>query len=310
MNSIAYAIEVMGLTKYYGELMAVDHISLAVRKGEIFGFLGPNGAGKTTTVRMLTGVIGADEGSASILGYEAGSLAAKQIAGVVPEMANGYPDLSGWNNLMLMAELYGVPGKEARERSTSLLQQLGLVARKDDLVKTYSKGMKQRLILCMALVSDPQLLFLDEPTSGLDVQSARLIKDLLQSLNAQGKTIFLTTHDMDEANQLCQTVAIINRGKVVAIDAPEKLRLATSSMHSVEVSFDNMVSPEVLAKLPGVNAVRRLGDKYRLYTADPGDLVVSLVNHSCSNGLKIVSLNILAPSLEDAFVALTERESR
>jgi ABC-2 type transport system ATP-binding protein len=115
---------------------------------------------------------------------------------------------------------------------------------------------------------------------------------------------------MDEANQLCQTVAIINRGKIVAIDAPEKLRLATSSMHSVEVSFDNMVSPEVLAKLPGVNAVRRLGDKHRLYTADPGDLVVSLVNHSCSNGLRIVSLNILAPSLEDAFVALTERESR
>jgi len=309
-SSHELAVQVHNLTKRFGRVLAVDHVNFEVKNGEVFGFLGPNGAGKTTTVRMLTGVIRADEGSALILGHEAGSLAAKQITGVVPEMANGYPDLSGWNNLMLMAELYGVAGKEARERSTSLLQQLGLVARKDDLVKTYSKGMKQRLILCMALVSDPQLLFLDEPTSGLDVQSARLIKDLLQSLNVQGKTIFLTTHDMDEANQLCQTVAIINRGKIVAMDAPEKLRLATSSMHSVEVSFDNMVSPEVLAKLPGVNAVRRLGDKYRLYTADPGDLVVSLVNHSCSNGLRIVSLNILAPSLEDAFVALTERESR
>jgi ABC-2 type transport system ATP-binding protein len=304
------AVEVDNLAKYYGQLLAVDHISFVVRKGEFFGFLGPNGAGKTTTVRILTGVIKADGGSASILGYRVGSLKAKQVTGVVPEMANAYVDLSAWDNLMLMAELYGVPASMARERSAVLLQDLGLLPRKDSLVKTYSKGMKQRLILCMALVSNPEVLFLDEPTSGLDVQSSRLIQDLLRRLNKAGNTIFLTTHNMDEANELCDRVAIIDKGKIVAMDAPEKLRLATSAMHSVEVSFADTVNPEDLAKLPGVNNINKMGDKYRLYTAAPGDLVVSLVNYSSSVGLKIVSLNILAPSLEDAFVALTGKVAK
>jgi ABC-2 type transport system ATP-binding protein len=310
LNSSDHAIEVTDLTKYYGQLLAVDHISFGVKKGQFFGFLGPNGAGKTTTVRMLTGVIRADGGRASISERAVGSLKAKQAAGVVPEMANAYVDLSAWDNLMLMAELYGIPASMARERSSVLLQDLGLLPRKDSLVKTYSKGMKQRLILCMALVSDPEMLFLDEPTSGLDVQSARLIKDLLRRLNKAGKTIFLTTHNMDEANELCDKLAIINKGKIVAMDAPEKLRLATNAMHSVEVSFANTMNPEDLAKLPGVNTINKVGDKYRLYTADPGDLVVSLVNYSSSVGLKIVSLNILTPSLEDAFVALTGKEAK
>jgi len=306
-DSVNNAIEIIGLTKRYGELVAVDHFSFNVKKGELFGFLGPNGAGKSTTVRILTGVIGADEGKASVWGYKAGSLKAKQMAGVVPEMANAYADLSCWDNLMLMAELYGIASRNSKERSESLLRALGLLERKDSLVKTYSKGMKQRLILSMALVSDPEVLFLDEPTSGLDVQSARLIKDMLRNLNAEGKTIFLTTHDMDEANQLCDRVAIINKGRMVAIDAPEKLRMATKARHSVEVSFNNSISTENLALLQGVNEVQKIGDKYRLYTDSPGELAASLVNYSCTLGLSIVSLNIQAPSLEDAFVALTDK---
>lgn len=301
------AIEVCNLTKRYNGLLAVDGISFVVKRGEFFGFLGPNGAGKTTTVRMLTGIIKPDGGSALLMGHPAGSIRAKQISGIVPEMANAYIDLSGWDNLMLMAELYGVSPQEARQRASRCLQALGQLQRKDSLVKGYSKGMKQRLILCMALISDAELLFLDEPTSGLDVQSARLIKDLLRSLNDSGKTIFLTTHDMDEANQLCDRVAIINEGRLVAIDAPEKLRTATSSLHSVEVSFADSIPLESLEKLPGVSSVKKLGDKYRLYTASSGDLVTSLVNYCCSCGLKIVSLSTLTPSLEDAFVALTER---
>jgi ABC-2 type transport system ATP-binding protein len=304
------AIEVRNLTKRYDGLLAVDSISFEVRQGELFGFLGPNGAGKTTTVRILTGVIKADSGTALVMGSRAGSLKAKQVAGVVPEMANAYNDLSGWKNLMLMAELYSIASSEAKERSESLLRALGLLERKDNPVKTYSKGMKQRLILGMALISDPQILFLDEPTSGLDVQSARLIKGLIQSLNDEGKTVFLTTHDMDEANQLCDRVAIINKGKIVAIDAPERLRIATSGRHSVEVSFTGSVNAETLARLPAVNEVQKIGDKYRLYTDAPGDLVVTLVNYSASAGLKIVSLNILAPSLEDAFITLTGKEPR
>jgi len=304
------AIAVRNITKRYGTLNAVNNISFAVRQGEFFGFLGPNGAGKTTTVRMLTGIIEADDGVALIKGSRAGSLKAKQMAGVVPETANAYIDFSGWDNLMLMAELYGVASGKAKERSQALLESLGLIERKDSLVKTYSKGMRQRLILGMALVSDPEVLFLDEPTSGLDVQSARLIKDLLRSLNAAGKTIFLTTHDMDEANQLCDRVAIINKGQIVAIDAPEKLRTATRGRNSVEVSFRSGVNSESLAKLAGVKELEKVGDKYRLYTDNPSELVATLVDYSRAAGLKIVTLNMLAPSLEDAFVALTDKEAR
>jgi ABC-2 type transport system ATP-binding protein len=170
--------------------------------------------------------------------------------------------------------------------------------------------MKQRLILCMSLISDPQVLFLDEPTSGLDVQSARLINELLRSLNAKGKTIFLTTHDMEEANQLCNRVAIISQGKLVAIDAPEKLKMETSGLHSPEVSFGGIAEYESLGKLPGVSKVKKIGDKFKLYTADPGQLVPILANYSSSKGLKIISLSTLSPSLEDAFVALVGKETQ
>jgi ABC-2 type transport system ATP-binding protein len=302
------SIEVKDLTKRYDGITAVDHISFEVKRGEFFGFLGPNGAGKTTTARILTGVIHADEGNAMINGHNAGSLNAKQVSGVVPEMTNAYVDLTGWNNLMFMAELYGIPVNTATERSEGLLRLLGLLERKDDRVQGYSKGMRQRLTVCMALISDPQILFLDEPTSGLDVQSSRLIKDLLGDLNRAGKTIFLTTHDMDEANQLCDRVAIINKGKLAAIAPPEILRMATSRMRSVEISFSDTVNLALLAKLPGVDSVKKFGDKYRLYTEVPGDMVITLAGYASANGLKVVSCNTLAPSLEDAFVALTGKE--
>jgi len=304
------AITVRNLSKRYGTVTAVDDINFAVKDGEFFGFLGPNGAGKTTTVRILTGVVEADNGVALIKDSKAGSIKAKQIAGVVPEMANAYIDFSGWNNLMLMADLYGVSSLKAKERSETLLKSLGLFDRKDSLVKTYSKGMRQRLILAMALVSDPKVLFLDEPTSGLDVQSTRLIKDMLRSLNVEGITIFMTTHDMDEANQLCDRVAIISKGRIVAVDAPEKLRLATRGRNSVEVSFSSIVNSDNLAQLPGVKEFEKVGDKYRLYTDNPGELVVSLADYSKAAGLSIVTLSILAPSLEDAFVALTGKDEQ
>ena len=306
--SDSIAIEVAELSKRFNGLIAVDGISFEVKTGELFGFLGPNGAGKTTTVRMLTGVINYDGGTALIKGYKAGSLNAKQLVGVVPEMANAYADISAWNNLMLMANLYGVSASEARNRGEKLLNDMGLLERKGSLVKTYSKGMKQRLILCMALVSNPEVLFLDEPTSGLDVQSARLIKQTLRSLNAEGKTIFLTTHDMSEANHLCDRVAIINKGKMIAVDAPEKLRMATIGRNSIEVSFNSAVESERLARLPGVNSMQKVGDKFRLYSDDSGELIMTLANYSNEAGVKIVSINTLAPSLEDAFLALTDKE--
>jgi len=307
MTAVIHASD---LTKVFGSSTAVDHISFDVRKGEIFGFLGPNGAGKTTTTRMLTGVIPLDAGTATILGYDIRSdpVQAKQGFGVVPETSNAYTDLTAWQNLMLMGELYGLPRARAEQRSSDLLEMVGLLERKDQKVQAYSKGMKQRLILAMALIHEPELLFLDEPTSGLDVQSTQMILSLLRDLNQQGTTIFLTTHNMEEANRLCHRVGIIRAGKMVAIDAPEKLKVAIDRVHRIEVSFDREVSGDVLAGLGGVTGVTRTGDKWQITAENRDAAIRSLVSFSQQNGAAIVTLNTLAPSLDEAFLRLTQED--
>ena len=303
-------IQASDLTKVFGKSTAVDHISFDVQKGEIFGFLGPNGAGKTTTTRMLTGVIPPDAGTATILGHDIRSepVQAKQGFGVVPETSNAYTDLTAWQNLMLMGELYGLPRSRAEQRSSDLLGMVGLLERKDQKVQAYSKGMKQRLILAMALIHEPELLFLDEPTSGLDVQSTQMILNLLRDLNKQGTTIFLTTHNMEEANRLCHRVGIIRAGKIVAIDAPEKLKTAIDRVHKIEVSFDREVSGDALTALPSVTGANRTGDKWQITTDNRDAVIHSLASFSQQNGAAIVTLNTLAPSLDDAFLRLTQEE--
>jgi ABC-2 type transport system ATP-binding protein len=303
------AIKASDLTKFYGKILAIDHLAFEVERGEIFGFLGPNGAGKTTTIRILTGVIKPDLGTASIMSYDIlkEPLKAKQVMGILPEMANAYIDLTAWQNLMFLGELYGVSAVRRQRRAETLLKRFGLYERKDQLVKGFSKGMRQRLLICMALINEPAILFLDEPTGGLDVQSARLIRNMLSELNQNGITIFLTTHNMEEANQLCNRVAIINNGKIIALDRPEKLRAFSKKLQSVEVAFDKSVDSKSL-KLPGVVQVKEMGDKVRLYTEDPNSLLYQLVGYAQANGLKFVTLNFLTPSLEDVFVTLTSSQ--
>jgi ABC-2 type transport system ATP-binding protein len=307
-NRMMGIIHASGLTKVFGGSTAVDHVSFDVPEGEIFGFLGPNGAGKTTTTRMLTGVIPPDAGTATILGHDIRSepVLAKQGFGVVPETSNAYTDLTAWQNLMLMGELYGLSHARAGRRSSDLLGMVGLLERKDQKVATYSKGMKQRLILAMALINEPKLLFLDEPTSGLDVQSTQMILSLLRDLNGQGTTIFLTTHNMEEANRLCHRVGIIRAGKMVAIDAPEKLKTAIDRVHQIEVSFSREVSDEGLAGLNGVVGVNRTGDKWQISAENRDVAIRSLVAFGQQNEAEIVTLNTLAPSLDEAFLRLTQ----
>jgi len=304
------AIEVWALTKRFGSFKAVDHISFGVKEGEVFGFLGPNGSGKSTTIRMLTGVIRPDEGKAIIMGHDVHKepLKAKQMMGIVPETSNAYIELSAWHNLMLMGELYGVQKKQREERADRLLKQFGLHERQKSPARGFSKGMKQRLILCMALINEPSVLFLDEPTSGLDVESTRLINDVIRDLNRTGTTVFLTTHDMVEANQLCERIAIINRGAIVAIDRPEILKQMASGLESVEVSFERTVEADALSAFVHVRRVEKRGDKFRLYAEDVNGTIDSITDFAKMQGLKIVSLNTLAPSLEDIFVKLTQKE--
>ena len=307
-----YAIWVSDLTKYYGNLLAVDHINFEVHSGEIFGFLGPNGAGKTTTVRMLTTLLEPTKGTVLINGYDISRqpYQAKRQFGFVPEDSNVYAELSAWDNLMFTAKLYRVPRGERERRVRELLELVGLQEKQDEKVFYLSKGMRQRLSIAMALIHRPPILFLDEPTLGLDVQSAQLIKEQVRQLNAEGTTIFLTTHQIEMADQLCDRVAIIHQGRIVAINTPERLKWAFESRRSVEVSLDGCEpkQQEGLAALPGVTVAVKQGDRIRLYTADPSALLVEVMGYAQSRGLRVISLNTLGPSLEDVFLDITRQK--
>ncbi len=306
------AIEVENLTKYYGDLLAVDHVDFAVKQGEVFGFLGPNGAGKTTTQRMLTTLLEPTEGRIAINGRDLAREAypAKRQMGMVPEESNVYTELTAWGNLMFTARLYRV-GREGRERrARELLEAFGLWEKRDVRVEEFSKGMRRRLSIAMAIIHEPGLLFLDEPTPGLDAQSARAIRRLVREMNAGGTTIFLTTHQIEEANQLCDRVAIINHGRIAAIDTPEQLKAAFRKVQSVEVALepDGQAHGEPLRALPGVAQSVKMGDKWRLYTEEPSAVLLRVVDYAREHDLELLSLCTLGPSLEDVFLEITGQE--
>jgi ABC-2 type transport system ATP-binding protein len=335
-----HAIKVRDLTKYYGRpgrgVLAVDHISFDVRRGEVFGFLGPNGAGKTTTQRMLTTLLEPTEGRIVINGHDLAhdTYPVKRQMGLVPEESNVYTELTAWGNLMFTAQLYRVPRSERAARARELLETFGLWEKRDVKVEDFSKGMRRRLSIAMAIIHRPTLLFMDEPTPGLDAQSARAIRDLIRQLNAEGTTVFLTTHQIEEANQLCDRVTIIHHGQIAAIDTPEQLKRAFQRVQSVEVALEPdggstgpVLSPSAslgmnsaegltgtqdhgksLAALPGVTTPVKMGDKWRLYTEDPSALLPRVMDYARSHDLRVVSLSTLGPSLEDVFLEITGQQ--
>jgi ABC-2 type transport system ATP-binding protein len=302
-------IEARGLCRRFGDVLAVDHVEFVVRQGEIFGFLGPNGAGKSTTVRMLTGYVPPTEGHALLAGIDVGldPSAARRHVGVVPEEANVYADLTVWQNVLLMAELHGVARARRTARGEELLEAFGLADRRRQKGRELSKGLRQRLMLCMALVTDPPILFLDEPTSGLDVASARLIREEVTRMNRdRGATIFLTTHNIEEADALCHRVAIINRGRLAAIDTPRALRATIQSRRSVEVHFATPY-PEastLAGDIPPGDVVP-LADGYLLYSAEPGRLAQEIATRASARGVRIAAIATRDPSLEEVFLHIT-----
>jgi ABC-2 type transport system ATP-binding protein len=305
---MADAIEVAGLTKYYNDFLAVDHISFEVKQGEIFGFLGPNGAGKTTTTKMITGQTKPTSGTLTVAGKDVirQSVEAKKFIGVVPENSNVYDEMSAWDNLIFAAQLYRVPREKRENKAKELLELFGLYERRKDRASVFSKGMKRRLTIAAALVQTPSILFLDEPTSGLDIQSSRLIRNLIKDLNKTGVTIFLTTHYIEEADQLCQRIAIINKGKIIAIDNPEKLKASVEKHQVIEISFDKPSDIErKLRSIESIEKIVQFGDKFRVHVRNTSEAVCLLSDFSKENGLKIVSINTLSPTLEDVFVELT-----
>ncbi|MGQ0760598.1 MAG: ABC transporter ATP-binding protein [Acidobacteriota bacterium] len=259
------AIDVNGLTRTFNELRAVDNISFAVEVGEIFGFLGHNGAGKTTTIRMLTGQLRPTAGQARVARCDTATeqQRLKPLIGVVSEHQNLYERMSGRENLTFAAQLYGVENRRVDE----VLNQVGLTDRAGAKVQNYSNGMKQRVLIARALLHQPQIIFLDEPTRGLDPVVARDIRRLILDLATQGVTVFLTTHYMEEADQLCRRVAFISEGRIVAVDTPDNLKLAHGQRsvaatltdgERVTISLDDQDAGKQLEQLVSSGQLRTL----------------------------------------------------
>ena len=303
-------IQASDLTKFYGEILAIDHINFEVERGEIFGFLGPNGAGKTTTIRILTGLSKPAEGKASVLGFDVDSeiVEAKRHIGVVPEISNLYDELSAIDNLLFMAQLYGVPRPQRRKRAEELLKIFGLYERKDSPFRTFSRGMKRALTIAAALIHNPAILFLDEPTVGLDVVAARSLRNLITNLHQQGITVFLTTHYLEEADLLCDRIAILVKGRIVKIGTPGALKAEAEEESVIEVSFKGKVSElieDLSNRLTGVKIITVDDNKVRIYGGISNRIYDCVFSLAQDKNMEIQLINSIKPSLEDAFLKIT-----
>jgi len=303
------AVQTFKLTKEFDSLIAVNGIDLEIKKGELFSLLGPNGAGKTTTIRMLCCLLKPTRGTASVLGHDVVRVpfAVKKLIGVSPQDTILSERLNCWENLALIGKVHGLSSNEVKGRSEELLETMGLMERAKDQVRKFSGGMKRRLSIAMALVSDPQVLFLDEPTLGLDPQARRNIWEHMAGLKGK-KTILLTTHYMEEADFLSDRIGIIDEGRVVALGTPQELKTNLIEMRSMVVSTENLTA-EVLEDLHS---------KYSKVSKSKGELKIShkdldfkgIVDYLHSRGVTVYSAALEQPTLEDVFIQITGKKLR
>lgn len=310
------AIEVSNLTKYYGKLLAVDQVSFEVKSKELFGLLGPNGAGKTTIIRIICGMLRPTSGKVVVAGFDVSQKPeeVKRRIGLVPDISNLFGELSARVNLEFMGKLYGLDKKTRRERINQVLELFQLKERQNDSVKYYSKGMHRRLTIAAALIHQPEILVMDEPTSGLDAQTARLVREIMVELNKEGKTVLLTTHQIDEADRLCQRIGIIDRGRLIALNTPEELKNSTESMRALEIKVLNHVDQQrwlpIISKAEGVGSVFLAEGKIRVLSKDLPQVIPTVVNLVNKHGGKIETISVVQPTLEDAFINLTGKSIR
>ncbi|MDK2916663.1 MAG: type transport system ATP-binding protein [Euryarchaeota archaeon] len=310
-----YAVEATAVSRRFGRRVAVDNLTLQISPGEIVGFLGLNGAGKTTTLRMLAGQLHPDEGTVRVFEYDtqARGFAAHGLVGVLPEDAAIRVTATAWENLLRAAESRYVRPEEALRRGRELFALLGLDDRADEPVRGFSKGMKRRLGIAMSVINYPLLLVLDEPTSGLDVESVAVIRDVVRELNRRGVTILMTTHAIEEANGLCDRVAILDRGRLAACDTPARLKASVPHDEpSLLVTFlpDAPNVADEIRRLPAVTAVSGDGGRYRVdYTDLPG-VLEALAAYSRRTSRTIAALQMSAPSLEEVFFHVTGSDLR
>ncbi len=311
---MADIISIKGLTKKFGDFTAVNSISLNVREGEIFGFLGPNGAGKTTTLSMLTTLMRPTSGTASIGGHDiiGGSVEIRSIIGVVPQSFALFPELTAEENLAYIGKLYGMKSQQIKKRSDYLLKTVQLYEHRERISGVFSGGMKQRLSLAASIMSDPRILFMDEPTTGLDPQSRIAMRELTKSLNSQGMTIIYTTHDMDEADKICDTITVMDKGNIIASGTSDELKRLSKNPTKISLVLEKPTKDIVsqLGRLDFVRTAEQEGDEIILTAKERIDVCSELIDFLKKKNHSVVEISISKPSLEDVFIQLTRKDLR
>jgi len=300
-------IDTVNLTRKFGEVTAVDGLTLHVDDGEVFGFLGPNGAGKTTTVRMLCCLISKTGGEARVANYDVGNAAdapkIRRLIGLVPDNVGLYEDLSAYENLDYYGKLYRRTEAQRKESIEYFLKMLGLWEKRDATTGTFSKGMKQKLAIARALIHDPEVLFMDEPTANLDPESAKTVRDFILELKKEKKTIFLNTHNLDEAQRICDRIGILNT-KLMAVGTPEELERSVRGRKTVvRLRHVNDAILGAVKKL-SLGSVTREDDRLTIDVVDPEEENPAIVRAIVEAGGDVESLSVLGSTLEDAYLKL------
>ncbi len=299
------------LTRWFGDTLAVDDLSLSVEEGEVFGLLGPNGAGKTTTVRMLTALIAPTSGTAEVAGYRLGTedMEVRRRVGILTESPGLYEKLSAEQNLRFFAELYEVPTERQPAQIERFLRMLGLWERRHEPVGGFSKGMRQKLAIARALLHEPPVLFLDEPTAGLDPQAARTVRDFIADLRTEGRTTLLTTHNLDEAERLCDRIGVLNT-RLIAVDTPQNLRRRLFGRQTVvQLSRLEPRLIDVVQRLPFVQQVETRDNQLVIDVREPEVQNPVIVRELVEAGGEIQYVTELEHSLEDVYFSLVGEET-
>jgi len=310
-----FAVEVENLAKRFGDFLAVDHLNFNVQNGEIFGLLGPNGAGKSTLIRMLTTLMPPSEGTARIDGFDIVTQAnqVRQCIGVIPQAMTSDLDLTAMENMNIFAKLYGIGREKRKETIAALLKAVDLEQWADKPVKMFSGGMRRRLEIARGLVHEPNLFFLDEPTTGLDPVSRVAVWEMLAKLKRERElTILVTTHYMDEADKLCDRIAIIDHGKMMALDSPLKLKASIPGKNILEAGFSS-VPPgwdATLKALPDVAEVKAVESVFRISSNNGPRTTTALLEAVRAAGLTLTSLSVQSTTLDDVFVHYTGHQLR
>ena len=307
------AIKVSNLYKRFEDLIAVNDVSFEISEGEIVGILGPNGAGKTTTIRLLTGIFKLeDKASIEIFNEDITKNLNKYKInfGIVPEVSNAFSDFTVWQNLKFAGGIYGFPKRRIEKRSKELLEQFDLIDKMHSKTKALSKGLKQRLNFCLALLHEPSILILDEPTSGLDPISVKIMRNRILQLKKEGKTILITTHDMQEAQTICDRILIMNRGKIIADESPDNIRERFKPTSTILFKIDGILSNAKKTSLTDTfESIKEKNEYYSISSYDVLKDISKLYTYSKENNLEISDFKVKETSLEEVFIHLIKEDS-